>query len=138
MKIQNKNNKPGRNDPCPCGSGRKYKKCCMNNDNDQQVDLKEYYYQKHKIRLKTAAEIDGIKKAGRLVIQTLEMIEEHIKPDMTTENIVGSLQEFIESPDKYKATVQKLVSLKESLGSKKPSIEVVNLIRRITGINENV
>ena len=19
---------PGRNDPCPCGSGRKYKKCC--------------------------------------------------------------------------------------------------------------
>ena len=22
--------KTGRNDPCPCGSGRKYKKCCMN------------------------------------------------------------------------------------------------------------
>ncbi|MGE0628861.1 MAG: SEC-C metal-binding domain-containing protein [Hyphomicrobiaceae bacterium] len=21
--------KIGRNDPCPCGSGRKYKKCCM-------------------------------------------------------------------------------------------------------------
>jgi len=21
---------PGRNDPCPCGSGRKYKKCCLN------------------------------------------------------------------------------------------------------------
>jgi uncharacterized protein len=20
----------GRNDPCPCGSGRKFKKCCMN------------------------------------------------------------------------------------------------------------
>ncbi|WP_420410429.1 SEC-C metal-binding domain-containing protein [Hoeflea sp.] len=20
--------KPGRNDPCPCGSGRKYKACC--------------------------------------------------------------------------------------------------------------
>jgi uncharacterized protein YecA (UPF0149 family) len=20
--------KPGRNDPCPCGSGVKYKKCC--------------------------------------------------------------------------------------------------------------
>ncbi|MEX2684291.1 MAG: SEC-C metal-binding domain-containing protein [Candidatus Sigynarchaeota archaeon] len=19
----------GRNDPCPCGSGKKYKKCCM-------------------------------------------------------------------------------------------------------------
>jgi len=21
-------NKVGRNDPCPCGSGKKYKKCC--------------------------------------------------------------------------------------------------------------
>lgn len=25
--------KIGRNDPCPCGSGKKYKKCCMNNNN---------------------------------------------------------------------------------------------------------
>src|SRR5215470_15974688 len=24
--------KPGRNDPCPCGSGKKYKKCCLPND----------------------------------------------------------------------------------------------------------
>jgi uncharacterized protein len=22
---------PGRNEPCPCGSGRKYKKCCLTN-----------------------------------------------------------------------------------------------------------
>jgi uncharacterized protein YecA (UPF0149 family) len=22
---------PGRNDPCPCGSGKKYKKCCLIN-----------------------------------------------------------------------------------------------------------
>ncbi len=21
-------NRPGRNDPCPCGSGKKYKHCC--------------------------------------------------------------------------------------------------------------
>jgi tetratricopeptide (TPR) repeat protein len=25
-------NKPGRNDPCPCGSGKKYKKCCLSRD----------------------------------------------------------------------------------------------------------
>jgi preprotein translocase subunit SecA len=23
---------PGRNDPCPCGSGKKYKKCCLKED----------------------------------------------------------------------------------------------------------
>jgi len=29
-KIVVKENKVGRNDPCPCGSGRKYKQCCLN------------------------------------------------------------------------------------------------------------
>ncbi len=24
--------KVGRNDPCPCGSGKKYKKCCLNKE----------------------------------------------------------------------------------------------------------
>jgi len=24
----------GRNDPCHCGSGKKYKKCCMNKDKE--------------------------------------------------------------------------------------------------------
>jgi len=28
--LQSPGAKLGRNDPCPCGSGRKYKKCCMN------------------------------------------------------------------------------------------------------------
>ena len=27
--------KVGRNDPCPCGSGKKYKNCCMNKDLEQ-------------------------------------------------------------------------------------------------------
>lgn len=27
-------NKIGRNDPCPCGSGMKYKKCCINSDKE--------------------------------------------------------------------------------------------------------
>ena len=28
VRIQRKSNKVGRNDPCPCGSGKKYKQCC--------------------------------------------------------------------------------------------------------------
>ena len=27
--IKKNTNKIGRNDPCPCGSGKKYKKCCL-------------------------------------------------------------------------------------------------------------
>lgn len=28
----------GRNDPCPCGSGRKYKRCCLGTDRDKLAD----------------------------------------------------------------------------------------------------
>jgi hypothetical protein len=28
--LKNPGSKLGRNDPCPCGSGEKYKKCCLN------------------------------------------------------------------------------------------------------------
>jgi preprotein translocase subunit SecA len=27
--IRNKGERVGRNDPCPCGSGKKFKNCCM-------------------------------------------------------------------------------------------------------------
>jgi uncharacterized protein len=27
--VIRKRTEPGRNDPCPCGSGKKYKKCCL-------------------------------------------------------------------------------------------------------------
>jgi len=29
--------KPGRNEPCPCGSGNKYKKCCLSKDEAAQA-----------------------------------------------------------------------------------------------------
>jgi preprotein translocase subunit SecA len=29
--IRNRAQKVGRNDPCPCGSGKKYKQCCLRN-----------------------------------------------------------------------------------------------------------
>jgi uncharacterized protein len=30
LDTQTQDGKIGRNDPCPCGSGKKYKKCCLN------------------------------------------------------------------------------------------------------------
>lgn len=30
--------KIGRNDPCPCGSGKKYKKCCLSKDKEQKKE----------------------------------------------------------------------------------------------------
>ena len=33
----------GRNDPCPCGSGKKYKKCCMPKDTASQTTYVDPY-----------------------------------------------------------------------------------------------
>ena len=35
--IRNKDKKVGPNDPCPCGSGKKYKKCCMQKEKTADV-----------------------------------------------------------------------------------------------------
>ena len=35
--------KIGRNDPCPCGSGKKYKKCCLGKeDNPEYSDITKF------------------------------------------------------------------------------------------------
>lgn len=42
----------GRNDPCPCGSGKKYKKCCMKKDNVVQLkELKRDHFLQEKLLL---------------------------------------------------------------------------------------
>lgn len=33
--------KIGRNEPCPCGSGKKYKKCCMDKDKEEKKAFME-------------------------------------------------------------------------------------------------
>jgi len=45
--------KPGRNDPCPCGSGQKYKRCCL--AKDQQAES---------AALKAAAEVRAAEAAS--------------------------------------------------------------------------
>lgn len=79
--------KVGRNDPCPCGSGLKYKKCCIGKTQNRDGNLKETYVRKYNIRLKKAADIQKIRKAGQLVLETLDRVEAALKPGMTTEEI---------------------------------------------------
>ncbi len=84
-----------RNDPCPCGSGLKYKKCCMNKlSSFSEKELADTYFRKYRIRLKTPQDIKGIKEAGKLVVDTLYLCGEKIKPGMTTEDINTLVHEY--------------------------------------------
>jgi methionyl aminopeptidase len=87
--------KIGRNDLCPCGSGKKYKKCCMGKDiSPATKDLESIYLKKYGIRLKHKKDIESIKKAGRIAIQTLDLVEKEIKPGISTDKINTLVHEY--------------------------------------------
>lgn len=94
MKI--KSDKLGRNSLCPCGSGRKYKKCCGAQESAAPSIpfLKSEYSRKYKIRFKSSADVEGIRKAGRLAIESLDLAESIIRPGITTDEINARIHEF--------------------------------------------
>ena len=88
MFLKNNKLKVGRNDPCPCGSGLKYKRCCLDKKEDRaHKKVKTDYLKKHGIRLKEKKDIEGIKKAGRLAMATLDLVETEIRAGMITDEI---------------------------------------------------
>jgi len=86
--------KTGRNAPCPCGSGLKYKKCCLRQKAAGPKDIEDKYKKKHNIKIKGEKDIEGIRKAGHLVIETLDMVENIIKPGLKTKEIDALVHEF--------------------------------------------
>jgi len=86
--------KIGRNDPCPCGSGLKFKKCCLGKNDPAANNLMQAYAEKYGIRLKRPDQIEGIRKAGQLVLQTLDLVEARIQPGITTDDINTWVHEF--------------------------------------------
>ena len=86
--------KTGRNDPCPCGSGFKYKKCCLKKERSDSNNTREQYLDKYGIKLKTEADIEAIKLAGKLAVETLDLAEQYIKPGVKTDDINTVVHEY--------------------------------------------
>lgn len=56
--------------------------------------IKEQYAELCKIRLKEKEDIIAIKKAGRLAVDILDLVEHHVKPGITTNEINAIAQEY--------------------------------------------
>ncbi|MFO7884281.1 MAG: type I methionyl aminopeptidase, partial [Desulfobacteraceae bacterium] len=81
-----KKKKIGRNDICPCGSGKKYKNCCMNRKNEP-LSLKEEYRRKYGIIIKETHQIEGIRQSGQLLLSIMDKVEAMIRPGIRTDDI---------------------------------------------------
>lgn len=79
--------KPGRNDECWCGSGKKYKKCHIDFDEKiEEYEVQGFEVPDHTI-IKTKAQIEKIKESAKINIAVLDYVSEHIKAGVTTEEI---------------------------------------------------
>ena len=78
---------PGRNDECWCGSGKKYKKCHLANDERMQDAAQQGLEVLPRTLLKSAADIEGIKRSAEVNVGALDYVAEHIGVGTTTEEI---------------------------------------------------
>jgi methionyl aminopeptidase len=84
------NNVPNRNDPCYCGSGKKYKKCHLLLDADKGTNAA-----KPKQRLaKTVQEISGMRTAGNFNGELMDYMRRFVKAGVSTEELDRLAREY--------------------------------------------
>jgi methionyl aminopeptidase len=74
----------GRNDPCWCGSGKKYKRCHM------MADLKGRNgraAREERRCVKTPRQIEGMRAAGRVNGELMDCVRPMVRPGVTTDDI---------------------------------------------------
>lgn len=79
--------KIGRNDPCWCGSGKKYKKCHEAFDDKLEKYRREGYAVVDHDLIKTPGQIEKIKESCAINIAVLDYVEAHIKEGVSTAEI---------------------------------------------------
>ncbi len=78
---------PGRNEPCWCGSGKKYKNCHAANDIRVATAAEMgHLVPTHKL-LKTPAQVEKIRQSCKINIAVLDEISQMIGPGVTTAEI---------------------------------------------------
>lgn len=79
--------KIGRNDPCWCGSGKKYKTCHLEFDRKlENYEIMGDEVPDHSM-IKTPAQIEGIRRAGVVNNQILDLVGEKIRHGISTEDL---------------------------------------------------
>jgi len=92
-----------RNDICWCGSGKKYKKCHMEQDIFISNIEKKVGYKIPRDIMKTEEQIDGIRKSCQLTHEILDMVGERIKVGVTTNEINTWVHEYTVEHNAYPA-----------------------------------
>jgi methionyl aminopeptidase len=92
--MSNSMRKLSRNDLCWCGSGKKYKKCHLDEDLARGFSSGDKFKPLPGVIIKTEEQIKGIRNCCVLTRQTLDMIQHRIKAGITTNDINEWVHDF--------------------------------------------
>ena len=92
-----------RNDICWCGSGKKYKRCHMEQDIFISNIEEKVGYKIPRDIMKTEEQIEGIRKSCKLTHEILDMVGERIKVGVTTNEINTWVHEYTVQHNAYPA-----------------------------------
>ena len=88
--------KIGRNDPCPCGSGKKFKKCCLGKKPREQIVMlgspgprRGVHYDKDKM------EFMGLTTDGRLIKPEVTFSQTHYTGQSGKEKVITRIQDKV-------------------------------------------
>ena len=73
--------KPGRNDPCPCGSGNKYKKCCL--AKEEAVEREQLAKADAKRAERAAAHTQNLREVKTAIAARLFVAEDADEDELT-------------------------------------------------------
>jgi len=88
--------KIGRNDPCPCGSNKKFKKCCLDKKPRERIvmvgspePLRGFHYDKDKMKLM------GLTHDGRLIEPEVTFTQTHYTGQSGKEKVISRVQDKV-------------------------------------------
>jgi len=83
-----------RNDPCWCGSGKKYKKCHMESDREKGRDLTKSMKPPRGVLIKNEQQIEGIRKCCKLTSEILNLVVPMAVEGVTTDELNDFVHEY--------------------------------------------
>lgn len=94
MSVEEYEHHLSRNDPCWCGSGRKYKKCHLEQDARMEELARAGYQVPPRKLIKTEVQVEGIRRACQLSKEILDMVDKRLEIGISTAEIDGWVHEY--------------------------------------------
>ena len=128
--MNTSNKKIGRNHPCPCGSGKKYKKCCL-----QKVAQKNHQYNTLDKQIHDASGL-FLENNKKSIVDSIEKLSELLtRPNLSPEQKVTiqlNLAQAYQHYGKHNTALETLNSIKAEINNNKVNAVLIKELKAVS------